>query len=69
VLAAFAPGLQRYAQRRLEKMGVEVWLNTMAQDMDSGSVTVIGVSFWTSKSLFGNPMRGLAAGAGRAVWP
>jgi len=42
VLAAFAPRLQRYTQRRLEKMGVEVWLNTMARDMDSGSVTVTG---------------------------
>jgi NADH:ubiquinone reductase (H+-translocating) len=42
VLAAFAPKLQRYTQRRLQKMGVEVWLNTMARDMDSGSVTVTG---------------------------
>ena len=42
VLASFAPRLQRYTQRRLEKMGVEVWLNTMARDMDSGSVTVTG---------------------------
>jgi NADH dehydrogenase len=42
VLASFAPRLQRYAQRRLQKMGVEVWLNTMARDMDSGSVTVTG---------------------------
>src|SRR5438046_1780016 len=38
VLASFAPRLQRYTQRRLQKMGVEVWLNTTAQDMDSGSV-------------------------------
>jgi NADH:ubiquinone reductase (H+-translocating) len=42
VLAAFVPKLQRYTQRRLQKMGVEVWLNTMARDMDSGSVTVTG---------------------------
>jgi len=42
VLAAFAPKLQRYTQRRLQKMGVEVWLNTMARDMDSGSITVTG---------------------------
>ena len=42
VLAAFASKLQRYAQRRLRKMGVEVWLNTMARDMDSDSVTVTG---------------------------
>ena len=42
VLASFAPKLQRYTQRRLEKMGVEVWLNTTARDMDSGSVTVAG---------------------------
>jgi NADH dehydrogenase len=42
VLAAFAARLQRYTQRRLEKMNVEVWLNTMARDMDAGSVTVTG---------------------------
>jgi len=42
VLASFASKLQRYTQRRLEKMGVKVWLNTMARDMDSGSVTVSG---------------------------
>src|SRR6516165_12833376 len=42
VLASFAPKLQRYTQRRLEKMGVEVWLNTMARDMDADSVTVSG---------------------------
>ena len=42
VLASFAPRLQRYTQRRLQKMGVEVWLNTKARDMDSASVTVTG---------------------------
>ena len=42
VLAAFAPKLQRYTQRRLEKMGVKVWLNTAARDMDYGGVTVTG---------------------------
>ena len=42
VLATFAPKLQRYTQRRLQRMGVEVMLNTMARDMDSGSVTVTG---------------------------
>jgi len=42
VLASFAPRLQRYTQRRLQKMGVEVWLNTRARDMDAGSVTVTG---------------------------
>ena len=42
VLATFAPKLQRYSQRRLQRMGVEVMLNTMARDMDSGSVTVTG---------------------------
>jgi NADH dehydrogenase len=40
VLAAFDPKLQRYTQRRLRRMGVDVLLNTMAQDMDHGSVTV-----------------------------
>jgi NADH dehydrogenase len=29
VVAAFAPKLQRYTQRRLEKMGVEVWLRPL----------------------------------------
>jgi NADH:ubiquinone reductase (H+-translocating) len=31
VLATFAPKLQRYTRRRLQKMGVEVWLNTTAR--------------------------------------
>jgi NADH:ubiquinone reductase (H+-translocating) len=42
VLATFAPALQRYTRRRLEKMGVEVWLNTAASAMDHDSVTVTG---------------------------
>jgi NADH:ubiquinone reductase (H+-translocating) len=42
VLAAFAPKLQRYTQRRLEKMGVDVLLNTTARAMDADSVTVKG---------------------------
>jgi len=42
VLASFAPRLQRYTRRRLEKMGVEVWLNTAATAMDDDSVTVLG---------------------------
>ena len=42
VLAAFAPKLQRYTQRRLQRMGVEVLLNTAAQAMDQSSVTVKG---------------------------
>jgi NADH:ubiquinone reductase (H+-translocating) len=42
VLAAFAPKLQRYTRRRLQKMGVQVLLNTAARAMDSGSVTITG---------------------------
>src|SRR6516225_3140387 len=42
VLAAFAPKLQRYTRRRLQKMGVDVLLNTAARDMDQSSVTVKG---------------------------
>jgi NADH:ubiquinone reductase (H+-translocating) len=42
VLAAFAPKLQRYTQRRLERMGVDVTLNTSARAMDASSVTVKG---------------------------
>ena len=37
VLPPFAPKLQRYTQRALEKMGVEVRLNTLAVDMDHHS--------------------------------
>jgi NADH dehydrogenase len=40
VLATFDPTLQRYTQRRLQRMGVDVLLNTMAHDMDRDSVTV-----------------------------
>ena len=42
VLAAFAPKLQRYTLRRLQRMGVEVLLNTAAHAMDQSSVTVKG---------------------------
>jgi NADH:ubiquinone reductase (H+-translocating) len=42
VLASFAPKLRRYTRRRLQKMGVEVWLNTAARAMDSDSITVTG---------------------------
>jgi NADH dehydrogenase len=40
VLGAFHPKLQRYTQRRLEKMGVEVRLNAAAVAMDHDSITV-----------------------------
>jgi len=42
VLAAFAPKLQRYTRRRLERMGVDVVLNTTARAMDAAGVTVEG---------------------------
>ena len=42
VLAAFAPKLRRYTQRRLQAMGVDVLLNTAARAMDTDSVTVKG---------------------------
>ena len=42
VLPSFAPKLQRYTQRRMEKMGVDVRLNTAATEMDSQSITVTG---------------------------
>jgi len=42
VLPPFAPRLQRYTQRALERMGVEVRVNTLAVDMDHHSITVKG---------------------------
>jgi NADH dehydrogenase len=42
VLPPFHPKLQRYTHRQLEKMGVEVRLNTLAVDMDHDSITVKG---------------------------
>jgi NADH dehydrogenase len=42
VLTAFAPKLQRYTRRRLQRMGVDILLNTAAQAMDRSSVTVKG---------------------------
>jgi NADH dehydrogenase len=42
VLPPFAPKLQEYTKKRLEKMGVEVRLNTLAVDMDHESITVKG---------------------------
>jgi NADH:ubiquinone reductase (H+-translocating) len=40
VLPPFPPRLQRYTHRELEKMGVEIRLNTLAVDMDHDSITV-----------------------------
>jgi NADH dehydrogenase len=42
VLPPFHPRLQRYTKRQLEKMGVEVRLNSLAVDMDHDSITVKG---------------------------
>jgi NADH dehydrogenase len=42
VLGPFDPKLQQYTQKRLEKMGVEIHLNTLAVAMDDESVTVKG---------------------------
>jgi NADH dehydrogenase len=42
VLPPFAPKLQAYTKKRLEQMGVEVRLNTLAVDMDHESITVRG---------------------------
>nr|WP_275404074.1 NAD(P)/FAD-dependent oxidoreductase [Pseudonocardia acidicola] len=42
VLGPFDPKLQRYTQRRLEQMGVEIRLHTLAVDMDDESVTAEG---------------------------
>ena len=40
VLPPFPATLQRYTQRQLEKMGVDIRLNTLAVDMDHDSITV-----------------------------
>ncbi|MGE3286559.1 MAG: NAD(P)/FAD-dependent oxidoreductase [Pseudonocardia sp.] len=42
VLPPFAPRLQRYTHRHLEKMGVEIRLDTLAVDMDDETLTVKG---------------------------
>jgi NADH dehydrogenase len=42
VLPPFAPKLQAYTQRKLEKERVEVRLNSLAVDMDHESVTIKG---------------------------
>jgi NADH dehydrogenase len=42
VLPPFDKKLQAYTQRQLEKMGVEIHLNSLAVDMDNESVTVKG---------------------------
>jgi NADH dehydrogenase len=42
VLPPFKPKLQEYAKRTLERMGVEIRLNTLAVDMDHDSITLKG---------------------------
>jgi NADH:ubiquinone reductase (H+-translocating) len=40
VLPPFSPKLQHYTHRELEKMGVDIRLNTLAVEMDHDSITV-----------------------------
>jgi len=40
VLPPFSPKLQRYTHRELERMGVDIRLNTLAIEMDHDSITV-----------------------------
>ena len=42
VLPPFKPELQKYTHETLEKMGVEIKVNTLATDMDHESITVKG---------------------------
>jgi len=42
VLPPFDPKLQRYTHKHLEKLGVEIRLNTMAVDMDHESISIKG---------------------------
>jgi len=42
VLPPFDPKLQNYTREQLEKMGVEIRLNTLAVDMDHDSITMKG---------------------------
>ena len=42
VLPPFAPSLQKYTRRQLEKMGVEVRTDSLAVDMDHETVTIKG---------------------------
>ncbi len=72
VLGAFHPKLQRYTQRRLEKMGVEVRLNATAVAMDHDSITVqhpggeeripARTKIWAA-GVRASPLAGLLAGA------
>ena len=40
VLPPFSAPLQEYTRKRLEKMGVEIWLNSLAVDMTHDTITV-----------------------------
>ena len=63
----FAEKLQRYTQRRLEEMGVEVRLNTLAVGMDERSVTVKGPD---GEEVIRDPDPDLGRrGAGLRRWP
>jgi NADH:ubiquinone reductase (H+-translocating) len=72
VLGAFHPKLQRYTRRRLEKMGVEVRLNTAAVGLDHRSVTLKGsdgeeqiparTKIWAA-GVRASPLAGMLAGA------
>ena len=55
VLPPFDPKLQRYTHKHLEKLGVEIRLNTMAVDMDHESITIKDRTFTYCAATIGNP--------------
>ena len=72
VLPPFAKKLQDYTRRRLEKMGVEVRVNSLAVDMDHETITVKGpegtetirarTRIWAA-GVQASPLAGMLAGA------
>ena len=66
VLPPFHSKLQRYTQRELEKMGVDIRLNTLAVDMDYDSITVQAPG---GRETIRAKTRIWAAGVRRPRWP
>ncbi|MDR3417437.1 MAG: NAD(P)/FAD-dependent oxidoreductase [Nevskia sp.] len=52
ILAAFAPTLSQFAQRALQRMGVEVWLDRHVSDCDAQGLTASGERLETATILW-----------------
>jgi NADH dehydrogenase len=69
LLSAFPASLQRYALEALEKIGVEVRLNTRVEDIQPGAVMAAGTRIETANIVWGAGIRAATGAAWLGVEP